>query len=329
MNAFHPLHISHHSLDPIALQPQDTVPSLQDLEDQAARAIRARNDFIHSRLPSSLSHCGYWLLAGVFATGSATMLGATAVWAATLGKDIYQATTSGHASPMGLAFSLTIGTASLGVPLIPARALAQLAVLTVRQITEDNEAIVQQLERDIEDACQRVAEAAKTLSPVEFERLLHRGVVPLPSLIAACTEDVEKASMLAQGLLEAGQAAPLLALASLGLHHCSEVGDVLLGALAAPQAFVALLASSPDAADVLAVLCMARNAMSDSAPEALEAYLQDHPDVARDALARLETRVANFGLHDLHDQIRQRRLAGVVMAIARHAPSLDAQPVPA
>lgn len=301
-------------------QPIDlAVPSLHELEAQVASAIKAKDDFTHSRLPSSLSHYGYWLLAGASGTASAVLTGASAALGVKLAEDIYESTICGDYPGAYIPLEAIVGTVVVGASLAPALGLARLCGHAVQKISDDNAVIERALQHDIDDACQRLAEVARALSPVEFEQLLKRGVVPWPSLIEACGEDVDKASLLADHLLGARQLAPLRRLADQGLWHCIAVGDVLLNALKAPEAFIALLETHPDgAADVLAVLCMAANAMTESASPQLEAYLQDHPAVARKALRLLKARAEDVGLHNLPGQIEQGRLAGVAMQIARH-----------
>ncbi len=301
-------------------QPIDlAVPSLHELEAQVASAIKAKDDFTHSRLPSSLSHYGYWVLAGASGTASAVLTGASAALGVKLAEDIYESTIHGDNPGAYIPLGAMVGTVVVGLSLAPALGLARLCGHAVRKITDDNAVIERALQHDIDDACQRLAEVARALSPVEFEQLLKRGVVPWPSLIEACGEDVDKASVLADHLLSAQQLAPLRRLADLGMRHCSAVGDRLLNALKAPAAFIDMLETHPDdAADVLAMLSMAINAMTENASPELETYLQDHPAVAREALRHLKVRVEDLGLHDLLSQIEQGRVGGVAMAITRH-----------
>jgi len=328
MNAFHAFHVSQNSLVQISLERQYIAPSLQDLEDQVVSALAAINDVIHSRMPSSLSHCAYWLLAGAFVTGSALLAGVTMVTGGLLWSELHNSMTNQDQSKLWIPIGMVGGVALLSTTAIPSIALLGLAHRTVREIADENADIVRQLESDLEDAFEALANAASQASLVDFERLLQRGTVPWPRLVVACKEDEEKISMLAQKMLTSGPPTPLLLQTDCCLDHCSAAGDVLLRALDEPDVFIDWLEQSPEPADVLAVLCMARNAMLVSVPRSLETYLQLHPDVARDALVRLQTRVESFGLHALNDQIRQRRLAGIALAIARHAQPLEAQTVP-
>lgn len=326
MNAFHHLHASHNALELIPLQRQDIASSRQDLEDRVTDAIKARDDFIHSRLPSSLTHCGFWLLAGLSATGSVAMTGTSVVWATVVGSEIYDEMAREDISPIQLAFSVAMGTLSLASAMAASGLLAQLAAQAIAQITEDNEAIVQKMEYDIHIACRHLVEAS---TPVDLERLLQKGEIPLFLLVPACREDADKAALLAQHVLAARQLPLLLELAQHSLAHCSEVGAMLLNTLEEPQVFIELLEQSPDAAEMLAVVCMAPNAMLVSAPDALDNYLLEHPDVAREALVRLKKWVLDFALHELYEQIELRRLAGVAMAVARHAQVLEVLSEPA
>jgi len=320
-----PIPISPGSTSFTSLPVDNSEPSLLDLEALVASTIKAKDDFTQSRLPSSPSHYGYWLLAGASGTGSALLAGGSAALGVNLAEEI-------HESNHSWAYTKLESIAALGVvavPLFPALVLAKLCNEAVSKINHDNKLIENDLQRDIDEACQCLADAARELPQVEFEELLKRSVAPLPSLIEACNQDPDKASALAEYLLKAQQLAPLGRLADLGWHQCLAVGDALLKALKAPEDFIGMLEKHPAAAaDVLAVLCMEASAMIEDAPPKLDAYLQDHPEVARQALLDLKARAQKFDLYDLPYQIEQGRLGGIAMAIVRHAQSLEAQPEP-
>jgi hypothetical protein len=297
----------------------DTSPTLRDLEDRVAATIKAKNDFLRSCWPSSLSRCCAWLQVGGMYTAGLALTGAAGWLAYGLGGHIGEVHIRDRQVLGELPIELAIGAGAEAVLLFYAMASHSEGNLLRARIAHEDVCTLEQLERNIHAACAYLATEASKLPLVDFENFLQQCEVPLSGLVDAHRFDAAKTSALAERLLAKGEMEPLVRLAKHDLAQCRIVADLLLNALLEPSERLSLLEDHPDhAAELLAVLCMAGNAMLHKAPDKLQVYLETHAEVALKAWELLRELCESLDLHQLASQLEQGRVAGIVMSIAVH-----------
>lgn len=295
---------------------------LHELERQATTALQARDDFVSSRLPSSVLHglgrmasvalkavgaagCNGGFFAAIGAAGNFQefiLLDQDSIWKADFKQD-------------------AINDSLVSVVSFAASAYSFKGARYISNWIDQNDAHwLEKLQSDVDSTQHQLAIRALESSEYELVAALDKNILQVGHLINAMKDDDPKTESVMAHILDQGKLTqPAVWAAEKAQMALSGLGNRLVGELATNTArLIDKIEQAKSPESYLALLALASTAMITEPPAEFGEYLARHPDVAKKTVQLMKS-IPQSQANQLVVQHERGRMAGLTRGILNAA----------